>query len=112
MPSAHVPSSETALIGYGMMRSSFVFQFMTTETNFPPRMSLKMTVSFAQGSQNAIAASWKFHVRVVENGMNLLPSSVSTTPIVHGLPSGSLSLMSVSSTRTYRLSGLHEFIAK
>ena len=98
MPSAQVPSSETALTGYGMMRSSFVFQFMMTETNLPSRMSLKITVSFAQGSQNAIAASWKFQVRVVENGMNLSPSWVSTTPMVQGRPSGSVFLMSVSRT--------------
>ena len=98
MEIAHVPSSETAATGYGYTRSCFVFQFMTTAQNFPPRMSLNTTVSFSPGSQKAIAASWKFHVRVVENGMNLLPSTISTTPIVHGLPSGSPSLMSVSST--------------
>ena len=99
MEIAHSPSSLTALTGYGKWRSFFVFQFITTAQNFPSRTSLKTNVSFAHGSQWAIAASWKFQHRVVVTGMNLLPSSVSTRPSVHGVPSGSLSLRSVSRTR-------------
>ena len=99
MEIAHSPSSVTALTGCGKWRSSFVFQFMTTAQNRPSRTSLNTNVSFAHGSQCAMAASWKFQQRVVVTGMNLLPSAVSTSPSVQGAPSGSLSLMSVSSTR-------------